>query len=149
MFEDFVSRPPCADSGLRFVRAVVFPAGSVLPRFAWIKCNLDGRRDNSRSLLGEPLASHGRSQILPQLMAGMAPDRSIDVVFREHFDSDGSEPNQSIEEATQGHAPMKWRGNVVAVRYDKAETSRVHGDMTMEDFRHVVLFLRRAMVLLH
>lgn len=146
MYEDFLARPRCADSGHRVIRAVVFPAGSVLPRFAWIKCNLDGSGDNSTSLLGEPPASQGRSRILPKLMAGMARDRSIQVGFREHFDSDGSEPNKSIGEATQGHAPMEWRGNVVAVRYDNAGTSSVHGDMTMEDFRQVVLYLRRATI---
>lgn len=64
-------------------------------------------------------------------------DHTVNMVFCDDFYSESI--NQSILAATQREANMQWCGNVVAVRRE-GHDQEIIGDITMEDFRHVIDF---------
>lgn len=65
---------------------------------------------------------------------------SIEIHNRNAFSLDGSIPNQSIIAATQGAVPHEWCGPVVVLRKNGHCTTYAgsFGDMSMEDYLHVV-----------
>ncbi|KAH8649290.1 hypothetical protein BX600DRAFT_442551 [Xylariales sp. PMI_506] len=146
-FRDFLI-PPLSEAKDSFARrTILFAADVAVPQFVWSNCLKNSPR-HADSDVFDMLGDDESIRAMPDVKSikynnkqGVELDHSIDILFRDTMSIDGSLPNQSIITATQGKTAFNWYGNVVAVRLeDLGQESKLTGDLTMEDLRHIVDF---------
>lgn len=132
----------------------MFPSHEELPRFAWIETrnNRSGTYqymdiEYELDLSGGNLFNVRASIALPPVNDSRnkrALRNKLIVHYRDHFQVDGSAPNQSIITATKGKQKVQWKGPLVVLAH-KVDGTRdpPFDDATAHDLRDVVDWLCR------
>ncbi|KAJ8680544.1 hypothetical protein QAD02_016331 [Eretmocerus hayati] len=132
-------------------RAILFPVEDTKPQLVWVPWKWeddDGIKwhctDTSSFLkLDKKHPCQSRSVVHYNPILQRALDDQIIITYRDEFLYDGSKVNMSIANASCGKSSkdLHWRGPVIA--YGKKGQSDIFcRDLGMEDFRHIIDFLR-------
>jgi MYND finger len=128
-------------------RAIFFPEEQTSPSLIWVLCDTsDGSIPNDvHQYLGEDVTSPSRHLIQknPRLDRRLLCD-TIEVIYREdHMLDNTRRPNKSIDRILGPtlYRPQEWRGPVVVLRKRGMDISpKIHDDITLVDYRHVLDF---------
>ena len=72
-------------------------------------------------------------------MKAFALNHTLQIVCRDAFLVDGSKPNRSLKEITNGKLGHDWRGPIVVLRQVGLEADPLYyEDVTLGDLRHAV-----------
>jgi hypothetical protein len=135
--------PPCPDKDWSYKRGILFRADADAPTWVWVKYkkNNYGYDENSGDFLGDGNPRPSRSRVQRNVVRGKQLKNTIDIIYRDEFEFDGSHPNFSIATAAYDGLKFMWRGNVVAMaRLGLSPLSTDVVDMDLSSFRDVVDF---------
>lgn len=129
-------------------RAILFKQDQTRPSLTWVECETErepgiGPRENPKValLLGEDDPCIDRRLVQKNTLRDKSLSHTIEVIFRDTFLIDGSRPNRSIEAAigASGSLTHRWRGpGLVMHKLGLGTDPRYYGDITLEDYRHVL-----------
>lgn len=139
-FKDFCTRP--IESAKR---AILFPQDSKAPSWVWIETKILSDEFDSRyevvelkNLLGRDNPLKDRRLVQRNSMRARDLKKTLEVVVRDAFLGDGSQPNRSLVEATRGALAHDWRGPaVVLAKRGISPDPPFYGDVDISDFRDV------------
>jgi hypothetical protein len=127
---------------------ILFPADSKTPRLLWVECKTIRLPGDENAFhipkvephLGNDNPSPGRMIITSNQYRSLGIDHTVIVHCRDNFRSDGSQPNLSAIETSEGKSSVQFKGPLLALHQigDANEPYAFFKDVTLEDLRIVV-----------
>ena len=135
-------------------RAILFPPNEPKPKLIWLHCDIDANAEcpsstymyqfpQIRDHLGGRLGNYDALPEHKPVQRNLVRERdltcTLDVIYRDTSNIDGSSLNKSIVNATQGAPGHEWKGPVLAIkRHSFGMNLTFFLDIDMRDYRDVV-----------